>query len=119
VADDFLAKQLPHNVTWGLTMLYSLEHPGNFDDNKSQDCPLPLTPNPHPAAPSLSKLTLLLVATSKNARAGVSPRRSATPIPTKRMQLGYLPKTPACWWTTVFCPKMFGKLESRSRDSKP
>ena len=37
MADDFLAKQLPHNVTWGLTMLYSLEHPGNFDDNKYQE----------------------------------------------------------------------------------
>lgn len=40
VADDFLAKQLPHNVTWGLTMLYSLEHPSDFDDTGTQvwDC---------------------------------------------------------------------------------
>ena len=36
MADDFLAKQLPHNVTWGLTMLYSLEHPSNFGDSESQ-----------------------------------------------------------------------------------
>lgn len=36
VADDFLAKQLPHNVTWGLTMLYSLEHPSNFEDTETQ-----------------------------------------------------------------------------------
>lgn len=36
MADDFLAKQLPHNVTWGLTMLYSLEHPSNFEDNATQ-----------------------------------------------------------------------------------
>ena len=25
VADDFFPKQLPHNVTWGLTVLYALE----------------------------------------------------------------------------------------------
>lgn len=36
VADDFLAKQLPHNVTWGLTMLYSLDHPSNFEDSQAQ-----------------------------------------------------------------------------------
>lgn len=25
VADDFFTKQLPHNVTWGLTVLYALD----------------------------------------------------------------------------------------------
>ena len=25
MADDFFTKQLPHNVTWGLTVLYALD----------------------------------------------------------------------------------------------
>jgi hypothetical protein len=71
VADDFLAKQLPHNVTWGLTMLYSLEHPGNFDDNKSQ-VTLPPISIPHGSAmklPSIacySNLPLSVAASNPN-----------------------------------------------------
>ena len=30
VADDFFAKQLPHNVTWALTVLYALDAPGDL-----------------------------------------------------------------------------------------
>lgn len=26
VFDDFVTKQLPHNVTWGLSLLYAMEH---------------------------------------------------------------------------------------------
>ncbi|CAI9294727.1 unnamed protein product [Lactuca saligna] len=26
VLDDFVTKQLPHNVTWGLSLLYDMEH---------------------------------------------------------------------------------------------
>ncbi|KAG8079143.1 hypothetical protein GUJ93_ZPchr0007g5315 [Zizania palustris] len=29
IFDDFVTKQLPHNVTWGLSMLYALEHKGD------------------------------------------------------------------------------------------
>ena len=29
VADDFITKQLPHNVTWGLSLMYAMEHNGN------------------------------------------------------------------------------------------
>lgn len=29
VMDDFITKQLPHNVTWILSLLYSLEHKGD------------------------------------------------------------------------------------------
>ncbi|KAG9444196.1 hypothetical protein H6P81_015536 [Aristolochia fimbriata] len=29
VVDDFITKQLPHNVTWGLSLLYALEHKGD------------------------------------------------------------------------------------------
>lgn len=29
VLDDFTTKQLPHNVTWGLSLLYAMEHKGN------------------------------------------------------------------------------------------
>lgn len=29
VLDDFITKQLPHNVTWGLSLLYALEHKGD------------------------------------------------------------------------------------------
>lgn len=31
-ADEFFAKQLPHNVTWLLTLLFSLEQKGDFSD---------------------------------------------------------------------------------------
>ncbi|XP_047321673.1 ABC transporter D family member 1 [Impatiens glandulifera] len=27
--DDFITKQLPHNVTWGLSLLYAIEHSGD------------------------------------------------------------------------------------------
>ncbi len=36
VADDFFTKQLPHNVTWGLTVLYALDAPGDFSDTAVQ-----------------------------------------------------------------------------------
>lgn len=26
IIDDFITKQLPHNVTWGLSLLYAMEH---------------------------------------------------------------------------------------------
>lgn len=29
IFDDFITKQLPHNVTWGLSLLYALEHKGD------------------------------------------------------------------------------------------
>lgn len=29
IVDDFITKQLPHNVTWGLSMLYAMEHKGD------------------------------------------------------------------------------------------
>ncbi|XP_074306712.1 ABC transporter D family member 1 isoform X2 [Silene latifolia] len=29
IIDDFVTKQLPHNVTWGLSLLYALEHKGD------------------------------------------------------------------------------------------
>ncbi|XP_022739666.1 ABC transporter D family member 1-like isoform X3 [Durio zibethinus] len=29
ILDDFVTKQLPHNVTWGLSLLYALEHRGD------------------------------------------------------------------------------------------
>ena len=36
VADDFFAKQLPHNVTWALTVLYALDHPAADGDTATQ-----------------------------------------------------------------------------------
>ena len=36
MADDFFTKQLPHNVTWGLTVLYALDAPGDFSDTRVQ-----------------------------------------------------------------------------------
>lgn len=39
VADDFFTKQLPHNVTWGLTVLYALDAPGDFSDTRIQASP--------------------------------------------------------------------------------
>jgi hypothetical protein len=35
-ADDFFAKQLPHNVTWLLTLLYALDQRGDFGDTAVQ-----------------------------------------------------------------------------------
>ncbi|KAL8034186.1 hypothetical protein ABFX02_12G011400 [Erythranthe guttata] len=29
IVDDFITKQLPHNVTWGLSLLYAMEHRGD------------------------------------------------------------------------------------------
>ncbi|KAK3043008.1 hypothetical protein RJ639_000985, partial [Escallonia herrerae] len=29
IMDDFVTKQLPHNVTWGLSLLYAMEHKGD------------------------------------------------------------------------------------------
>ncbi|KAF5749808.1 hypothetical protein HS088_TW03G00133 [Tripterygium wilfordii] len=29
ILDDFVTKQLPHNVTWGLSLLYAVEHKGD------------------------------------------------------------------------------------------
>ena len=29
IINDFVTKQLPHNVTWGLSFLYSMEHEGD------------------------------------------------------------------------------------------
>lgn len=29
IIDDFITKQLPHNVTWGLSLLYAMEHTGD------------------------------------------------------------------------------------------
>ena len=29
ILDDFVTKQLPNNVTWGLSLLYALEHKGD------------------------------------------------------------------------------------------
>ncbi|KAM7262302.1 hypothetical protein ACFE04_021379 [Oxalis oulophora] len=29
IFDDFVTKQLPHNVTWGLSLLYAIEHKGD------------------------------------------------------------------------------------------
>ena len=31
IADDFFSKQLPHNVTWVLTLLYALDRSGDFE----------------------------------------------------------------------------------------
>ncbi|KAL3681209.1 hypothetical protein R1sor_024165 [Riccia sorocarpa] len=36
IADEFITKQLPHNVTWGLSLLYAMEHEGNRADTKAQ-----------------------------------------------------------------------------------
>lgn len=29
ILDDFVTKQLPHNVTWGLSLLYAMDHMGD------------------------------------------------------------------------------------------
>ena len=36
VADDFFTKQLPHNVTWGLSLLYALDNASDTDDTARQ-----------------------------------------------------------------------------------
>ena len=36
MADDFFTRQLPHNVTWGLTVLYALDASDNLADLKLQ-----------------------------------------------------------------------------------
>jgi len=36
IADQFLTKQLPHNVTWGMSMMYSMNHRGQYDSTKVQ-----------------------------------------------------------------------------------
>jgi len=36
VADDFFTKQLPHNVTWGLTVLYALDASKDLTDLNKQ-----------------------------------------------------------------------------------
>ncbi len=35
IADDFFSKQLPHNVTWGLTLLYALDRSGDFEQGSA------------------------------------------------------------------------------------
>ncbi|KAL6523684.1 hypothetical protein OROGR_017287 [Orobanche gracilis] len=34
--DDFITKQLPHNVTWGLSLLYAMEHKGDRASTSTQ-----------------------------------------------------------------------------------
>lgn len=34
--DDFITKQLPHNVTWGLSLLYAMEHKGDHASASTQ-----------------------------------------------------------------------------------
>lgn len=36
VADDFFSKQLPHNVTWALTVLYAMDKATPTDDIVAQ-----------------------------------------------------------------------------------
>ena len=36
MADDFFTRQLPHNVTWGLTVLYALDASENLADVQLQ-----------------------------------------------------------------------------------
>ena len=36
MADDFFTKQLPHNVTWGLTVLYALDASKDLSDLAAQ-----------------------------------------------------------------------------------
>lgn len=36
IADEFVTKQLPHNVTWGLSLMYALEHKGDRADSLVQ-----------------------------------------------------------------------------------
>ncbi|KAL6554848.1 ATP-binding cassette sub- D member 1 [Orobanche gracilis] len=36
IVDDFITKQLPHNVTWGLSLLYAMEHKGGRASTSTQ-----------------------------------------------------------------------------------
>lgn len=36
ILDDFITKQLPHNVTWGLSLLYAVEHKGDRASTSTQ-----------------------------------------------------------------------------------
>ncbi|KAG5529449.1 hypothetical protein RHGRI_029992 [Rhododendron griersonianum] len=36
ILDDFITKQLPHNVTWGLSLLYAMEHKGDRASTSTQ-----------------------------------------------------------------------------------
>ncbi|PIN18935.1 Long-chain acyl-CoA transporter, ABC superfamily [Handroanthus impetiginosus] len=36
IIDDFITKQLPHNVTWGLSLLYAMEHKGDRASTTTQ-----------------------------------------------------------------------------------
>lgn len=36
ILDDFTTKQLPHNVTWGLSLLYAVEHKGDRSSTTTQ-----------------------------------------------------------------------------------
>ncbi|CAA2998788.1 ABC transporter D family member 1 [Olea europaea subsp. europaea] len=36
ILDDFVTKQLPHNVTWGLSLLYAMEHKGDRAKTSTQ-----------------------------------------------------------------------------------
>ena len=38
IMDDFVTKQLPHNVTWGLSLLYAVEHKGDRALTSTQGC---------------------------------------------------------------------------------
>lgn len=42
ILDDFITKQLPHNVTWGLSLLYALDHQGDraMTSTQGSDCHL-------------------------------------------------------------------------------
>ena len=54
ILDDFTTKQLPHNVTWGLSLLYAVEHKGDRSSTTTQGeinkeasfFPLPYPPPP-------------------------------------------------------------------------
>lgn len=39
MADDFFTRQLPHNVTWALTLLYALDMKGDLGSTSVQVCP--------------------------------------------------------------------------------
>ncbi|KAL3829904.1 hypothetical protein ACJIZ3_018706 [Penstemon smallii] len=36
IIDDFITKQLPHNVTWGLSLMYAMEHKGDRASTSTQ-----------------------------------------------------------------------------------
>lgn len=41
IADEFITKQLPHNVTWGLSLLYAMDHSGDRASTVVQGTSLP------------------------------------------------------------------------------